>query len=192
MGEFIELCRGYYESPGVGYFSFPVKQSITQTEFETILSLRGTGVYGIRFSTPHQIPDIVVPQLRRSTAGIASLLERNGFVVNRYDAVMGDEHCYLLFELLVDCLPPLYTHTGPPVENAVNAGKFRDKYLNQHVFSGPFIDEDGRYAVEITRKWLNAYALLTSDDLFSARLGKHVMKSMKKECTVRAGTDCWD
>jgi tRNA nucleotidyltransferase (CCA-adding enzyme) len=192
LGEFIELCRGYAQSRSARYFSFSVNRSLTQTEFEQILSERGTGVYSISFQTPHQIPDIVVPQLRRSTAGIASLLERNGFVVNRYDAVMGDERSVLLFELLVDRLPPLYTHTGPPVDNAVNAGKFRDKYLTQDVFSGPFINADGRYAVEIARKWVHAYALLASDDLFSARLGKHVMKSMKKQCDVRMGNECWD
>ncbi len=192
MGEFIELCRGYCESHSRDYFFPPAKRSITQNEFEQILSLRGTGLYSITFSTPHQIPDIVVPQLRRSTAGIASLLERNGFVVNRYDAVMGDEHCCLLFEMLVDRLPLLYTHTGPPVDNAVNAGKFRDKYLHQEIFSGPFIDGGGRYAVEIKRKWVNVSDLLTSEDLFSARLGKHVMKSMKKDCEIRAGIDCWN
>lgn len=192
MGEFIELCRGYAESPGPEYFFPPKKDAISRTEFERILAERGTGLYCIRFATPHQIPDIVVPQLRRSSAGIAGLLERNGFVINRYSEAMGDEHCYLLFELLVDRLPPLYTRTGPPVDNAVNAKKFREKYLNHDVFSGPYIAEDGRYAVEIQRKWVDAYALLTSDDLFTAKLGKHVMRSMKKECSVRAGSDCWN
>lgn len=192
MGEFIELCRGYSESPGSEYFFPPVKDGITKKEFEQILSERGTGLYSISFATPKQIPDIVVPQLRRSTAGIAGLLERNGFVINRYAEVMGEDHCYLLFELLVDRLPPLFTRTGPPVDNAVNAGKFRDKYLNQDVFSGPYIAEDGRYAVEIMRKWVDAYSLLTSDDIFTAKLGKHVMRTMKKDCSVRAGSDCWD
>ncbi|WAI00804.1 CCA tRNA nucleotidyltransferase [Methanogenium organophilum] len=192
MGEFIELCRGYFELPGKEYFFPPVRNAITRDEFELILAERGTGLYSISFATPHQIPDIVVPQLRRSTAGIAALLERHGFVVNRYDAAMGDDRCYLLFELLVDHLPPLYVHTGPPVENAENAGKFREKYLRYNVLSGPFINGDGRYAVEILRKWVDAYALLASDDLFSARLGKHVVKSMKKDCDVRCGAACWD
>ncbi|WFN34827.1 CCA tRNA nucleotidyltransferase [Methanogenium sp. S4BF] len=192
MGEFIELCRGYDDSPGMEYFFPPAKKGMTQKEFEQELSKRGSGLYCIRFSTPHQIPDIVVPQLRRSVAGVVSLLDRNGFVVNRSGAAMGDEHCYLLFEVLVDRLPALYTHTGPPVENAMNAAKFRDKYLCQDVFSGPYIDDDGRYAVEIMRKWLTAYDLLTSDEVFSARLGKHVVKSMRKNCDIRAGVDCWD
>lgn len=192
MGEFIELCRGYAESPGLEYFFPPTKDPIARAEFEQILAERGTGLYSIRFATPKQIPDIVVPQLRRSTAGIAGLLERNGFVINRYSEAMGDDHCYLLFELLVDRLPLLYTRIGPPVDNAVNAKKFRDKYLNQDVFSGPYIAEDGRYAVEIQRKWVDAYGLLTSDDLFTAKLGKHVVRSMKKDCVVRAGADCWN
>ncbi len=192
MGEFIELCRGYSASPGLEYFYPPAKDVMTCNEFEQILSERGTGLYSISFATPHQIPDIVVPQLRRSSAGIASLLERNGFVVNRYSEAMGDETCCLLFELLVDTLPPLCVHTGPPVDNAVNAGKFRDKYLTQPVFSGPFINGDGRYSVEIPRKWVSASTLLASSDLFSARLGKHVMKSMKRNCDVRVGADCWD
>lgn len=63
----------------------------------------------------------------------------------------------------------------------MNAGKFRDKYLDREVFSGPFINGgDGRYAVEMQRKWLTVADLLQSDDLFTAKMGKHVMKSMKK------------
>jgi len=138
MGEFIELCRGYAESPDLKYFFPPAKDVITRTEFEKILAERGTALYSISFATPKQIPDIVVPQLRRSSAGIAGLLERNGFVINRYSEAMGEDRCYLLFELLVDHLPPLYTRTGPPVDNAVNAKKFSDKYLHQDVFSWCF------------------------------------------------------
>ena len=192
MGEFIELCRGYAEAPSMEYFFHPAKKGITQKEFEQILTERGTGFYCVRFQTPNQIPDIVVPQLRRSVAGIAGLLERHGFVVNRYDTAMGDNHCYLFFEMLVDQLPFLHKHTGPPVDNGVNAEKFRDKYLGQDVFSGPFIDESGRYAVEVMRKWLTVYDLLTSDDIFTAKLGKHVVKTMKKEWSVGKGADCWD
>ncbi len=192
MGEFIELCRGYADAPGIEYFFPPAKKRMTQKEFEQVLKERGTGLYCVCFATPNQIPDIVVPQLRRTVTGIASLLERNGFIVNRYDAAMGDTHCYLFFELLVDRLPPLYTHTGPPVDNAVNAEKFRDKYLSQDVFSGPFIDDNGRYAVEIMRKWVDVSSLLQSDDIFTAKLGKHVVKSMKKERRVWMGADCWD
>ncbi|WP_157200314.1 CCA tRNA nucleotidyltransferase [Methanogenium cariaci] len=111
-GEFIELCRGYCASPpNRDYFFPPAKPDITQAAFAEIVTERGTGIYSISFppTPPHQIPDIVVPQLRRTTAGIASLLERNGFVINRYDAVMEDERCYLLFEMLVDRLPPRST-----------------------------------------------------------------------------------
>ena len=63
------------------------------------LAHRGTSLFAITFETPPLIPDIVVPQLRRSLASIRGLLSRNGFTVLQDDCAMGEDRCILILEL---------------------------------------------------------------------------------------------
>jgi len=192
MFEFVEFCRGYLSAPSELFFQPHEPRVLGFPAFQEALSERGTALYAITCKTPGEIPDIVVPQLRRSVAGITALLERNGFVINRADSSMGEEKCMLLFELLVDHLPALKRHSGPPVWNPVNAEKYLKKYIqNESVFSGPYI-EDGNYYVEIRRRWQDAGALLASRDLTNASLGKHIERSMKVHgWDVLKNEDCW-
>lgn len=190
--EFIELCRAYINGPSAAFFAGPKGERITQSGLQAALDERGTGVYALVFPTPHQIPDIIVPQLRRTIGGMSDLLCRNDFVLNRAAGYMGDKECILIFELIVDTLPPLKCHRGPPVHNPVNAGKFVSKYLDSAVFAGPYITESGTYAVEIKRKWLTAEALLSSEDIFTARMGKYIERSMRKNYTLFCGAECWN
>lgn len=211
MSEFIEYCGGYIRLPSIDFFLLGgCNHSVTagagvsvdhllqrktvafgRDDFVKSVIERGTGIYAIIIPTPDDVPDIVVPQLRRSTNGIVSLIERNEFVVNRADVFMGDEHCMLLFELFVDLLPPVKRHMGPPVWNHVNASRFAGKYLSSETFSGPFID-GSQYYVEIPRKFTSAGDLLSSKDLMGARLGKDVERAFKDGWTLLKGEDCWD
>jgi len=190
--EFIELCRAYIDDPAAAFFSGPKAVGITRAGLQDALDERGTGFYALVFPTPHQIPDIIVPQLRRTIGGISDLLSRNDFILNRAAGFMGDRECILVFELIVDTLPPLKCHRGPPVHNSVNARKFASKYLESSLFSGPYIMESGEYAVEIRRKWICAGDLLLSDDIFLARMGKYVENSMRNGYNLYCGSECWN
>jgi len=190
--EFIELCREYVDSPSAAFFAGPKAKRITREGLQAALNERGTAYYALVFPTPHQIPDIIVPQLRRTIGGLSDLLSRNDFIINRAAGYMGDRECILIFEFLIDALPPLKCHRGPPVHHPVNAHKFASKYLDSAVFAGPYITESGTYAVEIRRKWLTAKALLGSDEIFTARMGKFVERSMRKGYTLFCGADCWN
>jgi len=190
--EFIELCRAYIDAPSGAFFAGPGAGRITQTGLQAAIDERGTGFYALVFPTPHQIPDIIVPQLRRTIGGISDLLSRNDFILNRAAGFMGDKECILVFELIVDTLPLLKCHRGPPVHNSVNARKFASKYLDSSLFSGPYIMESGEYAVEIDRKWVHAGDLLASDDIFLARMGKYVEHSMRKGYNLYCGAECWN
>lgn len=189
FAEFVEYTRGYHESASIDFFFPPVQGCLDYEGFKVALDGRGTFLYAIVFATPNTIPDIVVPQLRKSLAAIGGMLDRYGFSVSRSDCCMGEERCMLLFELLVDSLPPLKRHMGPFIWNGSNADDFMNKYRGV-TFSGPYI-EDGRYWVDIPRKHTRAKELLGSDSPLKVALGKHVMVSMQRDFTLLSGPECW-
>ncbi len=189
--EFVELCRGYLKSPSRWFFYRPQVCILTGADVTRLLSGRESAFLAITFRTPEFIEDVIVPQLRRSLTGICDLLVRREFVIARADCEMRPDRSMLLFELLVDTLPALRYHSGPPVVAAVNAEKFVNKYLNDpSIFAGPYI-RDGKYGVEIPRKYRSAYELLSSQEVFGTALGKHIKISMQEGYAVHRGTDCW-
>jgi tRNA nucleotidyltransferase (CCA-adding enzyme) len=189
MVEFIELARGYTEVPSPDFFALPAPQTITKDELAHKLAQRGTFLHAVTFATPPYIEEVIVPQLKRSVAAIREHLERNGFAVHNGHYMMGQDRCVLLFELLIDELPKIRRHTGPPLWNRENAEKFRDKYLLQQD-SGPYI-ESGRYEIEVPREFTRAHDLLGSPSLLNVSLGKHVRMSLEKGWQVTRGAECW-
>jgi tRNA nucleotidyltransferase (CCA-adding enzyme) len=189
--EFSELCRGYLESPSRWFFYRPPVCIMTREEAEAELSRRRSYLYAITIPTPQLIEDIVVPQLRKSMQTLTELLERHEFVVARADAEMLQDRSMIIFELLVDTLPAVRYHAGPPANSSSNARKFLDKYMyNTAIFAGPFI-KDGRYGVEIQRKFRTVRELFSSKDIFQTALGKHVKIAMEEDYTILSGMECW-
>lgn len=190
MMEFVELARGYLTEPDPGFFTPPPVRLITRDVFTQMMEVRGTSLYALVFSTPPFIEDIVVPQLRKSALSIQHLLERNEFVVNRHAWHMTPGLSMLLFELLVDTLPPLRRHTGPPISSGSNALKFLNTYLSvsDRLLAGPYINDD-RYIVEIKRAYQKAEDLLISRDLYSIALGKHIRQSLEESFQILVGQD---
>ncbi|HUK93371.1 MAG TPA: CCA tRNA nucleotidyltransferase [Methanomicrobiales archaeon] len=189
MAEFVEYCRGYLEAPSAGFFFRPRRAVMDKDGFAAALARRGTRLFAIGFATPPLIPDIVVPQLRRSLASIEGLLGRNGFAVLQADCAMGEDRCMLLLELLVESLPPVARHTGPPIWDRSNAAKFAEKYM-ENPLSGPFI-RDGRYMADLGRRFTKAEDLRRSPEILAVGLGKHVKQSMEKGWELDEGEGCW-
>jgi tRNA nucleotidyltransferase (CCA-adding enzyme) len=193
MYEFVELARGYGENPS-GSFFFPAKEpDLSPGDLASLILKKGTSLVAITFATPPYIPEIVVPQLRRSLESVCSLLERNGFFVNAADCEMHDDCCMLLFEMAVIETPLVRRHIGPPLWNRTNAERFREKYRDagsSDLFAGPFI-ENGRYIVEISRKFTRAASLLGSAEVLEVGLGKHVRQSMNEHWDVLCGAEVW-
>jgi tRNA nucleotidyltransferase (CCA-adding enzyme) len=189
--EFSELCRGYLESPSRWFFNRPPICILTREEACEVLSRRGSFLYAITLPTPPLIEDIVVPQLRKSMQTLSELLARHEFVVARADTVMLPERSMILFELLVDTLPAVRYHAGPPANTSSNTRKFLEKYMySSAIFAGPFIN-DGRYGVELERKFRTVRELFSSAEVFQTALGKHVKIAMEEEYTILAGMECW-
>ena len=189
MAEFMELARGYRDAPLEVFFHIRREHPCCPDDLAALLASRGTSLYAVTFATPPFIEEIVVPQLKRSTGAICELLDRSGFVVHHAHYRMGLERCMLLFELLVDELPSIRRHEGPPVWNRVNAEKFREKY-HCSPLPGPFI-ENGRYVTEVPREFTRAVDLLSSPALLSVGTGRHVRQSLGKDWCVLEGADCW-
>ncbi|NLZ30169.1 MAG: CCA tRNA nucleotidyltransferase [Methanomicrobiales archaeon] len=191
MFEFVELARGYLEAPSEAFFRRPTSPPLTREAFVRLLEVRGTHLFSVTFATPDYTPDTVVPQLRKSAESMRVLLDRNGFPANRIDVSMRKDRCMLLFELMVDEVPMMRRHIGPPLWSPENARKFFTKYVRGEVFAGPYI-EGGRYVVELPRPFTRAADLLRSGILLDIALGRHVRRSMEGGWTVNSGTGCWD
>jgi tRNA nucleotidyltransferase (CCA-adding enzyme) len=189
MVEFIELARGYLETPSEEFFLVQEPLSITYDNLDETLKRRGTSLLAITFTTPPYIEEIVVPQLKRSVIAIRKHLERSGFVVHHADYRMEQEQCMLLFELLVSRLPSIRRHMGPPLWNRVHAEKFREKH-RASAFPGPYI-EDGRYEMEVPREFTDAKSLLTSPSLLNVSLGKHIRQALENSWRVEEDAACW-
>lgn len=190
MAGFVELARGYIESPSDAFFAHPPHRCILKTELAAVIRQRKTFVYAIVFATPPYIPEVVVPQLKRSLLSVRELLERHGFPVHHAHYDMQPEQCMFLFELLVEELPSIRRHAGPPLWNSVNADKFRQKHLAERT-AGPYIEE-GRYEMEVPREYSTPKSLLASLEIIqSASHGKHVRQSLESGWTLREGADCW-
>jgi tRNA nucleotidyltransferase (CCA-adding enzyme) len=189
MFEFVEYSRGYLEDPAADFFLPPPLPATDREGFARALARRGTSLFSLTFPTPPLIPDIVVPQLRRSLASARALLTRNGFAVLQDDCAMGDDLSILVLELLVDRLPPVMRHMGPPLWDRANAAKFAGKYT-ENPLSGPFVRE-GRYHVDLPRRFTSAAGLLRSPEILAVGLGKHVKQSMEKGWEVHEGAEGW-
>jgi len=189
MVEFIELARGYLDDPKEKFFTVPPHQAITRRALAKLLNERRTHLFAITFATPPYIPEIVVPQLKRSTLAVYELLERNGFSVHHASFDMQPERSMLLFELLIAELPAIRQHIGPPLWNRVNAGKFFEKYSTTQP-PAPYI-ENGRYEVEVTREYAHVKTLLESSHLENSSLGRHVKQAVGQGWTVDEGVRCW-
>ncbi len=188
MSEFCEFARGYLKNPSKEFFIHKEGMPISKDELSERLKERETALYGIIFRTPGAIPDVIVPQLKRSESAIAALLERHGFGINRYDSYMGEEYCIILFEMLTESLPAVEKRMGPPVWESDNSERFIAKHLGK-TMSGPYI-RDGRYYVETKRKYPTVSSLLNSPEFIECGLGKHVKKSIMKEYRVVVGAEC--
>lgn len=190
MAGFTELARGYGEKPAREFFEPSAHRHIPKKEVTALIRDRNTFVYAITFATPPYIPEIIVPQLKRSVTAICDLLKRHDFVIHNASFMMQEKECMILLELLVGSLPAIRMHAGPPLWNHVNADKFREKHLAEH-HSGPYI-ENGRYEMEVSREFTTAKSLLSSDALLTASLGKHVRQSLEKGWLLHEGAECWN
>lgn len=179
-------ARDLLDDPRTDLFTPIDPDPLSERQLRTTLRNRGTTPVAIRFEAPDIVDDQLYPQLRRSRLGVVDELDRRGFDVCRSMA-LADETAVLFAELAVTERPRIERHVGPPVHVRPHAEGFFEKYAEADAY-GPFIDGD-RYVVERAREYTTAEAFLTSDDLFTVRLGTHIETALEEHYEVLVGDE---
>lgn len=183
--EFIDASRSFLENPSEKYFFATPDQPLSDKEFLKKISERGTNFFVIEFKVPSLVEDILYPQLRKMENAVIELIKRHDFRVFRSEVCTWNNTAVILLEIEIATLPNIKKHLGPPVSMKIHADRFKNKYKNKSdasLFSGPYI-KNGKYVVEIKRKYTNVLDLLESE-LHSIGLGKHISKAIEMEYRV--------
>lgn len=172
----IDAARDFLACPDASFFAMEKKKEMSRAEFVKCVEERGTEFVMVLFEAPDVVEDILFPQLRKAEASVANLIERNGFTVYRSDVSVEGDKAFLIFELLVWNLPRVKKHAGPPVTSKYHSEQFKSKYKP---FSFRKRIENGRYVVEVERKYTDVVGLL-KNELGSCSLGKQVSESIDR------------
>ncbi|MCZ7385250.1 MAG: CCA tRNA nucleotidyltransferase [Candidatus Methanoperedens sp.] len=181
MCVFIDRACEFLKDPDEAYFSAKLAEPLDDKSFNKILKARGTSLLAIEFAAPDLVDDVLFPQLYKVRESIHEMFERYDFhVYNK--SVWAEKSALILFELESSKLPHARIHAGPQVWAKEHALAFKSKYTGSDTFSNVFI-RDGRYMVEIPRKYDRAKTLVESE-ILNCALGKHLALSIKKEFHV--------
>ncbi|MCW4009362.1 MAG: CCA tRNA nucleotidyltransferase [Candidatus Bathyarchaeota archaeon] len=159
---FVAASRAFQKQPNKEFFTPLKTQPLTVEELHQTLQNRGSTLVFLAFSKIQAVPDVLWGQLYRTQKALRKQLELGDFKVLR-DAVWSEEHAkdaVFVFELEQRTLPDVKKHLGPPLELQRECENFLSKYTEKPTVSaGPFIDQ-GRWVVELTRKFTDATELL--------------------------------
>jgi tRNA nucleotidyltransferase (CCA-adding enzyme) len=170
----IDAARDFMADPSKEFFIPRKETPLSEAEFKRLVDARGTAFVMVLFDAPDVVEDILFPQLRKAEASVTTLIERHGFEVYRSEVSVEGAKAVLLFELLVWTLPRIKKHVGPPVTSKYYSEQFKSKYT-----SSPLLIENGRYVVEVDRKYTDVVSLL-KNELPSCSLGKNVSESIAR------------
>jgi len=171
----IDAARDFLACPDASFFAREKKKEMSKAEFVKCIEERETEFVMVLFEAPDVVEDILFPQLRKAEASVTSLIERNGFKVYMSDVSVEGDKAFLVFELLVWNLPKVKKHVGPPITSKYHSEQFKSKYT----FQQPVRIENGRYVVEVKRRYTDVVELL-KNELRSCSLGKHVSESIDR------------
>jgi tRNA nucleotidyltransferase (CCA-adding enzyme) len=174
---FLDKACEFLEAPSEKFFSGAVYEPLDDEGFNSTMGARGTSLIAVEFEAPDVVEDVLYPQLHKMEESIHEMLERNDFRVYN-SGLWADEKAVVLFELESSKLPQVKKHAGPQIWLGEHARAFKSKYKDSDTFSNVYI-KNGKYVVEIPRKYNEAKKLLESE-VPKCSLGKHVALSIKK------------
>ena len=186
--EFIAASRAFQKAPSEDFFYPPPTHAQPPNIIESHLENQGTAHLYLTIGELTAVPDVLWGQLYRTKRSLRKLLETNGFCVLR-DAVWSNEKSLsvFVFELEQLVLPNVKRHLGPQLERASDCENFLSKYAgDKQVISGPYI-ENGRWVVEVPRRFTDAAALLRekiADGGKNAGVAEIVGKAIQTEFNV--------
>jgi tRNA nucleotidyltransferase (CCA-adding enzyme) len=157
----IAAARAYLKKPNVRFFYPPKTCALPSDALKSTLENRKTSLVFLTFGKIETVSDVLWGQLYKTKRALRKLYSLNDFEVLR-DTVWSDERTLtvFIFEISQSILPDIKKHLGPPLERKKECEDFLFKYTdNEAVISGPYI-EDGRWVVEIKRKFTDVVGLL--------------------------------
>jgi tRNA nucleotidyltransferase (CCA-adding enzyme) len=158
---FIAAARAFLENPDKKFFYPPETAALPAKELQQKLAKHGSAIIFLAFEKVDAVPDILWGQLYKSKRSLHKLIQLSGFSILR-DLTWSDERTasMFIFELEQRFISLVKKHLGPPLEKKNECEKFLLKHLgSSNTVSGPYI-EDGRWVVEIRRKYTDAVMLL--------------------------------
>jgi len=185
---FIAAARVFLENPKLNFFYPPETIALTVKELKQKLEKCGSTIIFLTFKKVDAVPDVLWGQLYKSQRSLRKLVQLNDFSILR-DLPWSDERTLnmFIFELEQRVLSPIKKHLGPPLEKEHECEKFLEKHLkNPGTVFGPYI-EDGRWVVEIRRKYTDAVALLSErlrDGGRSAGVAEQISQTLRKEFKI--------
>jgi tRNA nucleotidyltransferase (CCA-adding enzyme) len=158
---FVGAARVFLKMPSVKFFYPPKIGALSAQALRQKMENRGSACLFLTFAAVEAVPDVLWGQLYRTQRSLGKLFDLSDFKVLR-DAVWSDEKTLnvFIFELEQRVLSSVRRHLGPPLEREKECEDFLAKYVhNGSVVSGPYI-EDGRWVVELQRRFTDAVELL--------------------------------
>jgi tRNA nucleotidyltransferase (CCA-adding enzyme) len=157
----VAAARAFLKTPDTRFFYPPKTTALTPKALAGELENRGGALIFLPLGNVEAVPDVLWGQLYKTQRALRKLAELNDFKVLR-DAVWSDEKTLsvFIFELEQRILPSVKKHFGPPLKHEKECEKFLSKYAsNGGVVSGPYV-EDGRWVVELRRRFTDVVELL--------------------------------
>jgi len=157
----VGAARAFLKKPNVKFFYPPKINALTEKALKSKLETRGASLIFLTLGNIEAVPDVLWGQLYKTQRALRKLAELNDFNVLR-DTVWSDEKTLTVFafELEQRVLPSVKKHLGPPLKREKESENFLSKYAsNDSVISGPYI-QDGRWVVELRRRFTDVVELL--------------------------------
>jgi tRNA nucleotidyltransferase (CCA-adding enzyme) len=157
----VAAARAFLKTPDERFFYPPKTNPLSTKALADKLETRGDSLVFLPLGNAETVPDVLWGQLYKTQRALRKLAELNDFKVLR-DAVWSDEKTFsvFIFELEQRILPGVRKHLGPPLKHEKECEKFLSKYDgNSGVVSGPYV-EDGRWVVELQRRFTDVVELL--------------------------------
>lgn len=158
----VAAARLFLKKPNTTFFYPPKTEALHVEGLKQQLEKHGSAFVFLTFGKVDAVPDVLWGQLYRTQRSLRKMLKLNDFKVLR-DAAWSDEESLnvVVFELEERVLPSVKKHLGPPLERERECENFLAKYVgNGDVVSGPYV-EDGRWVVELNRKYTDVVELLS-------------------------------
>jgi tRNA nucleotidyltransferase (CCA-adding enzyme) len=157
----VGAARAFLKTPNTKFFYPPKVKALTVEALKSKLGTHGASFVFLTLGNIEAVPDVLWGQLYKTQRALRKLAELNDFKVLR-NAVWSNEKTLSVFafELEQHVLPGVKKHLGPPLKREKECENFLSKYARHNgVVSGPSI-EDGRWVVELQRRFTDFVELL--------------------------------